>query len=1203
MTSEKPHLPVLRRDGHGSRRRLALLASTALASLALVVTFGAGTALAIKLHPAPAESFGSDGTAGTSFDRVSSMAFQQATRRLYVLDSTARKLYGFGVSTPGTHTPISGFSPYAFPEEEMPTRAAVAADNSSLASAGNVYFFSRPKNSFNRLFGLNSSGTPLPGWPLDSPLGENAIYTGLGVDPAGNIWVPDPGGEGHGVRKLSPAGVLQTPFDIGSPDLVAFDSNSDMYLSVREIGGTLAVFKYAAPGYSKRTLVFDDAPDAMVVDRATHDLYILARNLVSRYGSNGVLLEQFGASLAGSGRNLTAMAVDEASGDVYLSTDQSGPSGMVYRFSGLEFPAATTVGVANPTNTTVTLTGTVRPDGVALTSCSFEYVTAAAFAVSGFSDLSSGGSESCTPGAGSIPANSPTREVTANIAGLVAGTPYRFRLVAANVNGANPGAALSLQLGQPGLETVGSPQRTATSAHLEGRIHPHGLATSYYFEYGTQGPCDANPCASTSSRPAGSGELTRLVSEEVAGLTPGAAYHYRLVADNGNPDGLAVGGDMIVTTRKEDGSLSHGDFPGPPGSDRAWEQVNAPETGGNAVRGDAIVSENGERVVYGVAGGSPNSASGAGGQFLASRTAHGWQTSAIYPSREEAKAGTWAEPTGRSDLSEFLAQNYTLGGVKEDFTLWRLSPERPPRKVFGIEDSAWAGFSAVSDDSSRAIVLLQGSRDPAHPVGPGSENLYDVSDGTAKMIGLLPGDTVPACGVRKGSYGVPQLFDLRRSSHWVSADGDLAFFPSSGNSCGDPERLYVRDIDGESTELISTPPISGPECSAAFIKSTPGAAFFYTQGRLVAEDGQPTTCGSQDGDIYRYDTATSSLACVTCMGTGVSADIPPTSSPATIGTLIAVAEDGSRIYFRSPNRLLPGAASSGIYRLKVGDGDLAYVASIGGNIGDVGANDNAITPDGAVVTFRSANTSLNPLGGSNNGERPQFYRYDDRDRSLVCVSCPQDGSPASAAVPAGSFPSQQLGPNATPLSHRGDVYAFSTPTPLVPADQNSAKAGQEQRGGEDVYEWRDGRLLLVTDGITRWPVLGDSAAVPTVTGVSPGGRDLFFTAAIQYTPDAVDGYPRLYDARIGGGFDFPQPPQPCPLEVCQGTPRGAPDDPLPGSASFSAAGDPAPRFAHRKKMRNRAQKHRNRAQKHRKKKRQQKKASKHRAHHDRRTSR
>jgi hypothetical protein len=213
---------------------------------------------------------------------------------------------------------------------------------------------------------------------------------------------------------------------------------------------------------------------------------------------------------------------------------------------------------------------------------------------------------------------------------------------------------------------------------------------------------------------------------------------------------------------------------------------------------------------------------------------------------------------------------------------------------------------------------------------------------------------------------------------------------------------------------------------------------------------------------------------------------------------------------------------------------------------------NALTPDGSVFVFATASSDLNTLDGQQNGGTLQFYRYDDRDRSLVCLSCPQGGSaPFAEVIPAMfGIQTEGAGANKTPISDDGEIAAFATASPLLPADQNTARPGQTPEVGTDVYEWRDGRLLLVTDGLTNWPDGG-----PQLSAVSPSGKDIFFTAAAQYTQDALDGYRRLYDARIGGGFEFAPPPKPCPLEACQGTPKGAPGEQAPGTRAFSGTGN------------------------------------------------
>jgi hypothetical protein len=316
--------------------------------------------------------------------------------------------------------------------------------------------------------------------------------------------------------------------------------------------------------------------------------------------------------------------------------------------------------------------------------------------------------------------------------------------------------------------------------------------------------------------------------------------------------------------------------------------------------------------------------------------------------------------------------------------------------------------------------------------------------------------------------------------------------------------------------------------------------------------------------VYRYDVSGGELRCITCVVPGLPADVVVDEGIfANFGRFVGVSEDGSRVYFSSTNRLLQGTVANAVYRVDVSSGDLAYVGPLGnGRVGDFVSDGEAISPDGSVLIFRSAAAGLNQLNGAQNGATAQYYRYDDRDHSLTCVSCPLDGSvpaqPASQTLAVPTF-TQEISPNADPLDDAGDVFVFATPSALVGPDQNTPSSGDPTLG-TDVYEWRDGRVLLVSDGLTNWP---NREVTPLPNGVSANGRDVFFTASAQYTPDALDGYSRLYDARIGGGIEFPPPPKPCPLEVCQGTPKGSPDEASPGSRSFQGPGNVAPAASRR----------------------------------------
>jgi hypothetical protein len=859
------------------------------------------------------------------------------------------------------------------------------------------------------------------------------------------------------------------------------------------------------------------------------------------------------------------VASDQSDGRLYLTgtsalgfASQSGHGVYVLDQVGTA-PTATLDSCDPPTATSVTCHATIDPNGPPLLSYHLEYSTDGSTWTK-TPDVPLGTQD--TPQSVSATLNPPP-------AGLEPDTHYFVRLAAAKKFSA-PILTAPLQFdtlaAPPDVETDGAPIRTTTTAYLNGRVNPRNSATSYHFEYGTQGPCDANPCTATPGQPAGSGDLTELATEKLTGLAPGTAYHYRVVADNGAPGSPAAGADRTVTTRASD-TLSHGHFPGPPNSDRAWELVSAPDTGGNPTLLALGISNDGDRALYSISGGTPDSPSGTfASQLLAHRTDQGWQSESLVP-RSLYNAPDWfylPDPA----LGHFIGLNtdVALGTQAED--LWRILPGGPDTHLsHNTASSSAARYFDASPDLTRVTVALKDSLDPAHPADSSRIHLYDVSDASPHLLDLLPGGAVPACGIAADVLGTPAppaglhgfYFGGRG---WISADGSLAYFPSQGDDCSGPIQVYLRDISNQQTTLISGPPVSGPSCTASFIRGTPGAAFFATSSRLTPDDVAPQSCsGSGDADVYRYDLADHSLDCLTCRVPGLSAEVFRSDNTIQFGELAVdgVSRDGSALYFQSPHRLLAGAPSGGaIYRLGVASHELDYVAPTAqtGNglhsfSGDALGTDSAVSADGQVLVFRSADPRLDPLGdGTTNAGTDQYYRYDHRDGTLVCVSCPLDGSAPRADVPGqngagGTYGIEAVTGNFTyngsPLSADGQVFAFNSDTPLGSADQNTAAAGQQPDRGADVYEWRDGRTVLVSDGLTDWEV----GEIPEPASVGASGRDLFFFADAAYTPDALDDYRRLYDARLGGGIDFPEPPPPCPLEACQGNPAAPPADQPP----------------------------------------------------------
>ena len=81
-----------------------------------------------------------------------------------------------------------------------------------------------------------------------------------------------------------------------------------------------------------------------------------------------------------------------------------------------------------------------------------------------------------------------------------------------------------------------------TGATLNGSINPNGLGTTYCFEYGTS----TSYGSTTADANAGSGSSVVLAKADIADLTAGATYHFRLVATNSA--GTSMGEDQTFTT-------------------------------------------------------------------------------------------------------------------------------------------------------------------------------------------------------------------------------------------------------------------------------------------------------------------------------------------------------------------------------------------------------------------------------------------------------------------------------------------------------------------------------------------------------------------------------------------------------------------------------------------------------------------------------
>jgi len=132
----------------------------------------------------------------------------------------------------------------------------------------------------------------------------------------------------------------------------------------------------------------------------------------------------------------------------------------------------------------------------------------------------------------SVGSGAVTQAVSEILTGLATGTTYYFRVAASNSGGTSRGAILSFTPGDPPtVTTLSATSVTDNVAVLNGNVIPNGLATTAWFEWGT----DPNLATYNTTTPqsVGSGTASQVASATITGLLPGTHYYFRVAASNG----------------------------------------------------------------------------------------------------------------------------------------------------------------------------------------------------------------------------------------------------------------------------------------------------------------------------------------------------------------------------------------------------------------------------------------------------------------------------------------------------------------------------------------------------------------------------------------------------------------------------------------------------------------------------------------------
>ena len=202
-----------------------------------------------------------------------------------------------------------------------------------------------------------------------------------------------------------------------------------------------------------------------------------------------------------------------------------------FKTAPLSLAGATTGEAQNVTKISARLTGAVNPNGVP-TSYWFWYGKSKSYTTHTTGHTGIQGTNNIA--------------VSDDITGLTPNTVYYYKISANNIKGNVDGEDKSFTTSAVPQEvaTGNAANVTSSAATLAGTITPNGLSMTWWFEYGKM----ASYGQQTSGIQEASVSGTLSISRNIAGLTPGTTYHYRIASQT--TAGIVYGADKTFTTTK-----------------------------------------------------------------------------------------------------------------------------------------------------------------------------------------------------------------------------------------------------------------------------------------------------------------------------------------------------------------------------------------------------------------------------------------------------------------------------------------------------------------------------------------------------------------------------------------------------------------------------------------------------------------------------
>jgi hypothetical protein len=588
---------------------------------------------------------------------------------------------------------------------------------------------------------------------------------------------------------------------------------------------------------------------------------------------------------------------------------------------------------------------------------------------------------------------------------------------------------------------------------------------------------------------------------------------------------------------------------------RAYEQVSPVDKAGQYVAhrtalplGLVAGAANGDSAVFTSWGSFGDSRSGMPATYKAVRADGGWASHVVSPppaSSHPAAVGNSTYVAGWDAASPNLEAGALTGGTYDNFDPSDTNNYPDVYVVRGGAPELVSRGNGAERTLSDSITYFRGFSGDGKTVGfttdahlvpadagrlAESDAYLRVGNETIDLNQDDAGGVISQCGSSLGLFGTT-------ARNAISADGGSAVFsvPAfSGQghpSCSDPTQLYLRNVHGSlvhvSASQRATPDPGGTGSAQYQGASQDQSRVFFISNEMLTDDAPA------GGGFYVFEKQSGTLRYLI--------------DTLSVGSIVKISGDGSRVYFLSYYELVPGHGVFGlenIYQLNVDTGQVRWVATneAAGTLGSIATPDEAsrrarVSRNGATLMFE-ADVQLTAF---DNRGHTELYVYNEEQDKLVCVSCDPAGQRPAASQATSNAVLEGRDEQDPPVSADGRKVVFETGDQLVPEDTN---------GTADVYLWDGERVSLVSPGRT--------GAKANLVGMSQDGRDVFFTTSESLDSQDVDGGNRdLYDARINGGFlrAVTPPVTSCEQDSCQ-APSPQPVEP-PSVGSLTFAGPPA----------------------------------------------